>query len=60
MLDGIRSTFHSSGGRLGRDAFIEALLCAVVDNGGGGDGDGEHEARTPNIVSQSAGHVAAG
>lgn len=38
MLDGLRSIFHSSGGRLDRDAFIEALLRAAYDNGG----DGKH------------------
>lgn len=37
VLDRLRSTFHESSGRLGRDAFIEALLCAVNDSGGGGD-----------------------
>lgn len=51
MLDGLRSTFYASSGRLGRDAFIEALLCAVYDDGGGGGG--EHVARAPGVDSPS-------
>lgn len=50
VLDELRSTFHESNGRLGKDAFIEALLCAVYDNGGGSS-NGERAGRTPNVDS---------
>ena len=52
-LDRLQSVFQTSNGWLGRDAFIEALLCAVcAGNGGGGDGD--NAAGAPNTSSSFA------